>query len=610
MCGIIGVVGRESAVPRLLDGLRRLEYRGYDSAGLAVVNQRIDRCRAVGKLANLEQKLANSPLAGTVGIGHTRWATHGRPNEANAHPIIVGRVAVVHNGIIENHRTVADELRERGYAQTSETDTECIAGLISLAVEDGVDPETALVSTLGRLEGAFAFVVLIAGYGDRVFCAKRQSPLAIGYGEDAMYVGSDAIALAPLAPRISYLDDDDWAVLTTASVQVVARGSYGAIRPICSVCPEDRSPGKAGYRHYMEKEIYEQPDVIEKTLAQFREPATGSVSLPRFPFDLASISRVTMVACGSSYYAAAVARYWLEDIADIPTEIEVASEFRYRRSSSAPGGLAIFISQSGETADTLACLRHLRSKGQRTTLAIVNSAESSLAREADATIVIPAGPEIGVAATKTFTAQLCALFCLVIGLARARGVTDVDQATALLGALSSVPQKMRKLLTNLEPICRGAARLDQARDVLYLGRGTSYPLALEGALKLKEISYIHAEGFAAGEMKHGPIALIDETVSVVVIAPSGEFFEKIASNSEEVLARGGRVVLLSDAVGCAALARSAGREVISIEVPDCEPTVAPLLYALPIQLLAYHTALLRGTDLDQPRNLAKSVTVE
>jgi glucosamine--fructose-6-phosphate aminotransferase (isomerizing) len=360
----------------------------------------------------------------------------------------------------------------------------------------------------------------------------------------------------------------------------------------------------------MEKEIYEQPDVIEKTLAKFCGPATGSVRLPRFPFDLAAISRVTMIACGSSYYAAAVARYWLEDIADIPTEIEVASEFRYRRSSSAAGALAIFISQSGETADTLACLRYLKSKGQRTTLAIVNSAESSLAREADATIVIPAGPEIGVAATKTFTAQLTALFCLVIGLARTRGVVDTGRATALLSALSSVPNKMRRLLTNLEPIRRGAARLDQARDVLYLGRGTSYPLALEGALKLKEISYIHAEGFAAGEMKHGPIALIDETVSVVVIAPSGEFFEKIASNIEEVLARGGRAVLLSDATGSAALARSPGREVISIEVPDSELTVAPLLYALPIQLLAYHTALLRGTDLDQPRNLTKSVTVE
>jgi glucosamine--fructose-6-phosphate aminotransferase (isomerizing) len=360
----------------------------------------------------------------------------------------------------------------------------------------------------------------------------------------------------------------------------------------------------------MEKEIYEQPAVIEKTLAKFHEPATGSVRLPAFPFDVASISRVTMIACGSSYYAAAIARYWLEDIADIPTEIEVASEFRYRRSSSASGALAIFISQSGETADTLACLRHLKSGGQRTTLAIVNSAESSLAREADATIVIPAGPEIGVAATKTFTAQLTALFCLVVALARIRGVIDTGRELAFLSALSSVPNKMRRLLADLEAIRRSAAHLDQACDILYLGRGTSYPLALEGALKLKEISYIHAEGFAAGEMKHGPIALIDEKVFVIVIAPSGEFFEKIASNIEEVLARGGRVVLLSDARGNAALAGSGGREVISIEVPDCESMVAPLLYALPIQLLAYHTAVLRGTDLDQPRNLAKSVTVE
>lgn len=609
MCGIVGVVGHNEAVPPLLSGLRRLEYRGYDSAGIAVLNGRIDQRRAVGKLTNLERKLAEAPLAGMIGIGHTRWATHGGPCEANAHPITVGRVAVVHNGIIENYRALRDELREHGYRPTSETDTECIAAMMNLALDEGLDPEQALVSVLARLEGAFAFAALVAGLDDRLFCARRYSPLAIGHGEGTMYVGSDALALTPLTQRISYLNDGDWAVLTTSGAKIFDAGCHSAIRPIHLAGLEVTGEGKAGYRHYMEKEIHEQPAVIERILATFRNEATGTVRLPDLPFDLATVSKITIIACGTSSYAAAVARYWIEDIAHIPVDTDIASEYRYRHVPHEVGELALFISQSGETADTLACLHHAKAESLRT-LAIVNRAESSIVREADAAIVTAAGPEIGVAATKTFTAQLAVLFCFAVGLARARGAIRTDEETELLAALATVPAKMLRLLADDEAVQRGAILLGAARDVLYLGRGTSYPLALEGALKLKEISYIHAEGFAAGEMKHGPIALIDDTVPVVVIAPSNGLFEKTASNLEEVLARGGRIVFVSDATGQAALAGPARAEMAQIEMPDCPSTVAPLLYAVPMQLLAYHTACLRGTDIDQPRNLAKSVTVE
>lgn len=609
MCGIVGVVGRNDVVPSLMSGLRRLEYRGYDSAGVAVLNGQIDRRRAVGKLNNLERKLMDAPLAGLVGIGHTRWATHGGPCETNAHPITTGRVSVVHNGIVENYRALRDRLRERGYPPLSETDTECIAGLMNLALDDGLDPEQALVSVLTQLKGAFAFAALIAGREDRLFCARHHSTLAIGYGDDAMYVCSDALALAPLTQRISYLDDGDSAVLTTGGAKIFDVDLRSVVRPIRVTSFEAASDSKAEYRHYMEKEIHEQPAVIDRILATFRDRKTGALCLPELPFDLGSVTKITIIACGTSHCAAMVARYWIEDIAGLPVDTDIASEFRYRHAPRTDGELALVISQSGETADTLACLQHLKAEGRRT-LAIVNRAESSIAREADAAIITPAGPEIGVAATKTFTAQLALLFFLAIGLARSRSTIGAEEEAGLLAALAAIPAKMRSLLADDREILRSAALLNSADDAIYLGRGTSYPLALEGALKLKEISYIHAEGFAAGEMKHGPIALIDSTVPVVAIAPSDGSFGKTASNLQEVLSRGGRIVLISDAAGLAAFAGPAHPAIMQIEMPECPPAVAPLLYAIPVQLLAYHTACLRDNDVDQPRNLAKSVTVE
>ncbi len=607
MCGIVGIVGRQDVAPLLIEGLRRLEYRGYDSAGIAtLVGGRIERRRAEGKLVNLETRLQREPVAGSIGIGHTRWATHGMPTERNAHPIATGKVAVVHNGIIENFQQLKAELQGLGYAFDTQTDTEAVAILVTRYLDDGATPREAVAQALRQIEGAFALVMLFAGESDLLICARRGSPLAIGFGEGEMYVGSDALALAPLTRRIVYLEEGDWAEVTGAGATIHDAEDQVVQRPIKETALSGALIGKGNHRHFMKKEIFEQPTVIGDTLLAHFNPGTRSVHLPDLPFDLAKVSRVTLIACGTSFHAALIAKYWLEQIARVSCEVDIASEFRYRAAEMAPGGLAIFISQSGETADTLAALRYAKAQGQHI-VAVVNQPESSIARGADVVLATHAGPEIGVASTKAFTTQLVVLACFTIAMARARGRIDGAREAALSTALTEVPARASEVLNHDERILAIAQDLSLARDVLYLGRGTSYPLALEGALKLKEISYIHAEGYAAGEMKHGPIALIDDRVPIVVLAPSDELFDKTLSNVQEVLARGGRVVMISDREG---LARLDGQCAWTIEVPHCESFVAPLLYSIPIQLLAYHIAVIKGTDVDQPRNLAKSVTVE
>ena len=607
MCGIVGVIGQEPVAPVLMEGLKRLEYRGYDSAGVAtLVNGSIDRRRAEGKLLNLQALLDQAPLPGDIGIGHTRWATHGVPNEVNAHPHVTGKVALVHNGIIENYRALREELIPLGYVFETETDTEAVAQLITRYMDDGHSPIDATARALGRLEGAFALAIIFAGEHDLMIGARRGSPLVVGWGENAMYLGSDAFALASVTDRVSYLDEGDWVVLSQDEASV--RNSDGkVIEPeIKLTALTGAMVGKGNHRHFMLKEIYEQPTVIGDTLNTFFNPASRTIQLPEMPFDLAAISRVTIVACGTSYLAGMVARYWFERVAGINVEIDIASEFRYRGASMPVGGLAVFISQSGETADTLAALHYAREQGNHT-LAVVNVAESSMAREADALLQTHAGPEIGVASTKAFTCQLVTLACLVIAMARARGAIDHDVEAHLSAAIAEVPARAAEVLNHDEMLRELAHELAEARDILYIGRAASYPIALEGALKLKEISYIHAEGFAAGELKHGPIALIDEDVPVIVIAPSDDVFEKTASNMEEVIARGARVVFLSDETGIRRLGEMAAA---TIQLPTVDPVVAPILYAIPVQLLAYHVAVIKGTDVDQPRNLAKSVTVE
>jgi glutamine---fructose-6-phosphate transaminase (isomerizing) len=607
MCGIVGIVGRQEVAPLLVEGLRRLEYRGYDSAGVAtLVDGRIERRRAEGKLAQLEARLAREPVEGRIGIGHTRWATHGVPSERNAHPIATSRVAVVHNGIIENFQALKVELESAGYRFETQTDTEAVAMLVTRHLDAGATPRDAVAQALGQLEGAFALVMLFAGKPDLLICARRGSPLAIGYGDGEMYVGSDALALAPLTRRLVYLEEGDWAEVTGAGAVIRDASNAVVERPIRETALSGATIGKGNYRHFMQKEIFEQPTVIGETLLSHFNPATRSVHLPNLPFDLASVSRMTIVACGTSYHAALVAKYWLEQIARIPCEVDIASEFRYRAADMPERGLAVFISQSGETADTLAALRYAKTQRQHLA-AVVNQPESSIAREADAVLATNAGPEIGVASTKAFTTQLVVLACLTIAIARARGRIDSAREAALSIALTEVPARASEVLNHDDRILAIAQDLSLARDVLYLGRGTAYPLALEGALKLKEISYIHAEGYAAGEMKHGPIALVDDRVPIVVLAPRDNLFEKTLSNVQEVLARGGRVTMISDRE---CLARLKGQLAHAIEVPSCDPFVVPLLYAIPIQLLAYHIAVLKGTDVDQPRNLAKSVTVE
>ena len=607
MCGIIGITGKEPAAPLLLSALERLEYRGYDSAGIAtLVEGGIARRRAEGKLMHLAALLAKEPLAGTTGIGHTRWATHGAPSEANAHPHATDKVAVVHNGIIENFHQLKAELEAKGYRFISQTDTEVIPHLITDFLNQGKTPREAVANTLKRLEGAFALGIIFTAAPETLYAARRGSPLAIGYGKEATYLGSDAVALAPLSRNICYLEEGDWAELTPKGAAIFDADDREVTRPIKITALTGAAIGKGDYRHYMQKEIFEQPSVIGATLNVYYNPATSRITLPSLPFALKDISRITIVACGTSYYAGLVARYWIESLARIPVDIDVASEFRYREPVMAQGGLTLAISQSGETADTLAAMKYATAQGQPT-LAVINVPESSMAQAATATLETHAGPEIGVASTKAFTTQLTVLACFAIALAEARGALETAQIARLTHALAEVPSRVSEILHHDEAIQALATRIQHARDMLFIGRGTSYAIALEAALKMKEISYIHAEGYAAGEMKHGPIALIDESVPVIAIAPSDGWFEKTASNIQEAAARGGKIVALGDSDGVKALGNIVTE---SITLPKVHPFVAPILYAVPVQLLAYHTAVLKGTDVDQPRNLAKSVTVE
>jgi glucosamine--fructose-6-phosphate aminotransferase (isomerizing) len=608
MCGIIGIVGQEAAAPQLIDALKRLEYRGYDSAGVATLEHGVlTRRRAQGKLKNLEQRLASEPLSGTIGIGHTRWATHGRPTENNAHPHATEKLAVVHNGIIENFVELRRELAAKGAKFVTETDTEVVAHLVSQEMEHGASPVEAVKAALPRLRGAFALAFLFAGEDNLLIGARKGSPLAIGYGEGAMFVGSDAIALAPFTDTVSYLEDGDWVVVTRAGAEV--HDAQGAVvqRAVLKSQAAVMHIDKGNHRHFMAKEIFEQPEVVGHTLANYIDMAAERVALPMpLPFDFAKLNRISIAACGTAYYAGMVAKYWFERFAHLPVEVDIASEYRYRSAPLGPGGLAIVVSQSGETADTLASLRYAREHAQHV-LAVVNVPTSTIARESDVVMPTLAGPEIGVASTKAFTCQLAALATLAIAAGRARGVLSESDEKKLVHALIEVPRHLAEALA-LEPQIEHLARdLAKCRDVLYLGRGTSFPIALEGALKLKEISYIHAEGYAAGELKHGPIALIDETMPVIVIAPYDQIFEKTVSNMEEVAARGGRLILLTDAEG----ARAANSKPwVTLTLPTMPATVTPLVYAVPVQLIAYHTAVIMGTDVDQPRNLAKSVTVE
>ena len=607
MCGIIGIVGRADVADRLLDGLKRLEYRGYDSAGVATVHGgAIERRRAEGKLVNLGRELVAHPLPGTTGIAHTRWATHGAPTTSNAHPHATDEVALVHNGIIENFKPLREELIARGRKFTSETDTEVVAHLISEQVEAGMAPADAVKAVLPRLHGAFALAILFRAHPGMVIGARLGSPLVVGYGEDETYLGSDALALAPLTQKIAYLEEGDWVILRGDGAEIFDRDNNPVERPVTLSGVSGAMIDKGNHRHFMQKEIYEQPVVVAQTLRSYLQRMEDRVTLPIPDFDLGSIKRVTIVACGTSFYAGMVAKYWFEQFARVPVDIDVASEFRYREPVMEQEGLALFISQSGETADTLAALRHARAEGQKIAV-VVNVPTSTMAREADLLLPTHAGPEIGVASTKAFTCQLAVLAALAANLARAKGRLSPDEEKAIVHHLAEAPAALNAALAEDSRIEAMAHTIAGARDVLYLGRGTDYPLALEGALKLKEISYIHAEGYAAGEMKHGPIALIDDSVPVIVIAPSGPLFDKTVSNMAEVQARGGKVVLISDAEGVAQAGEGC---MATIEMPEVHPLIAPLVYAVPVQLLAYHVAVAKGTDVDQPRNLAKSVTVE
>ncbi len=606
MCGIVGVLGKGPVAELLVDALKRLEYRGYDSTGVATVSDRgIERRRAEGKLRNLESLLAAEPLPGDAGIGHTRWATHGRPSEANAHPHMTDDVAVVHNGIIENFRELKAELEAEGAPFTSDTDTEVIAHLITRELRDGRDPVAAVHKVLSHLKGAFALAMIFKGYDDLMVAARQGSPLAIGYGEGEMFVGSDAIALAPFTDNVAYLEDGDWAVITREGVSIHGRDGSVVDRAVVKSHAGGLMVDKGNFRHFMAKEIHEQPEVVGHTLAHYLDLANYRVALPDLPFDFANVSRLSLSACGTAYYACVVAKYWFERWAKLPADVDIASEFRYREIAMEPGGAALFVSQSGETADTLASLRYCRGQNQHV-LSVVNVRESSIARESDGVLPTLGGPEIGVASTKAFTCQLTVLACLAIAAGKARGTIGPELETELVKALVEVPRHMAEILRDESDYEDLAHSLSKARDVLYLGRGTSYPIALEGALKLKEISYIHAEGYAAGELKHGPIALIDESVPVIVIAPQDDLFDKTVSNMQEVAAREGKIILVSDAdaggAGCAVQT--------TLPVPTVHRFVSPLVYAVPVQLIAYYTAVFMGTDVDQPRNLAKSVTVE
>ncbi|WP_299191750.1 glutamine--fructose-6-phosphate transaminase (isomerizing) [uncultured Erythrobacter sp.] len=607
MCGIIGIVSSNAVSDRLVDGLRRMEYRGYDSAGICTMHDgELVRRRAEGKLLNLVGVLENDPAPGTVGIAHTRWATHGAPTAANAHPHATGEVAIVHNGIIENFKELRAELAANGRTFESETDSEVVAHMVSAQIERGLDPLDAVQEVLPRLRGAFALAITFRQYPDLLVGARLGSPLVVGYGEDEMFLGSDALALAPLTQRITYLEEGDWVVVGRTKAQVFDAQNNPVTRPIQPSGASAAAVEKGNYRHFMQKEIFEQPTVVAQTLGSYLRREDNSVALPQFDFDISAIKRLTIVACGTSYYAGLVAKYWFEQFARVPVDIDVASEFRYRDPVLEEGGLALFISQSGETADTLAALRHCKEAGQVIGV-VVNVPTSSMAREADLLLPTHAGPEIGVASTKAFTCQLAVLAALAAHMAVKKGRLSREEEKEVVAHLLEAPAALNEALNHDDDIAEIAPLIAPARDVLYLGRGQDFPLALEGALKLKEISYIHAEGYASGEMKHGPIALIDDDVPVVVIAPSGPLFEKTVSNMEEVRARGGKVVLISDAQGIA----DAGEGCLAtIEMPVVHPLIAPLVYAIPVQLLAYHVAVVKGTDVDQPRNLAKSVTVE
>ncbi len=611
MCGIIGIVGSEPVADRLVDGLKRMEYRGYDSAGICTIDGgELVRQRAEGKLANLVEVLRDSPASGNVGIAHTRWATHGAPTTTNAHPHATAELALVHNGIIENYKELRAELEGENRNYESETDTEVVAHLISSRVERGMEPREAVGEVLPKLRGAFSLAITFRQHPDMLIGARLGSPLVVGYGPDGdnpeMYLGSDALALAPLTQRISYLEEGDWVVITRDGAQIFDAENNPVEREIQASGASAAAVEKGNYRHFMQKEIFEQPTVVAQTLSSYVRQSDNTIALPQLDFDISQIKRLTIVACGTSYYAGMVAKYWFEQFARVPVDIDVASEFRYRNPVLEDGGLALFISQSGETADTLAALRHCREAGQ-TIGVVVNVPTSSMAREADLLLPSHAGPEIGVASTKAFTCQLAVLAALAAHMAVKKGLMSRDEEAEVVKHLLEAPAALNAALNHDDDIASMAHLIAPARDVLYLGRGQDYPLALEGALKLKEISYIHAEGYASGEMKHGPIALIDEDVPVVVIAPSGPLFEKTVSNMEEVRARGGQVVLISDAEGL----KQAGEGCIAtIEMPVVHPLIAPLVYAIPVQLLAYHVAVVKGTDVDQPRNLAKSVTVE
>jgi glucosamine--fructose-6-phosphate aminotransferase (isomerizing) len=607
MCGIVGIIAKREVSPLLVEGLKRLEYRGYDSAGIATLaNGHIKRRRAQGKIANLEAKLAERPLSGTVGIAHTRWATHGVPNEVNAHPHATDRVAIVHNGIIENFQELKNELLAEGHKFESQTDSEIVAHLVTHYLDKQMKPKEAVAATLKRLNGAFALALLFAGEHDLLIGARRGPPLAVGYGDGEMYLGSDALALAMLTRKICYLEDGDYAVVHGTSAEIYNADDKPVTRKVVETAASGALIGKGEFRHFMLKEIYEQPGVIGDTLSSYLNPATLAINLPALPFDLGKVPRFTITACGTAYYAGFVAKYWLEQIARVPVELDVASELRYRNAPMPEGGVMIVVSQSGETADTLAALRYAKEQNQKV-IAVVNVPESSIAREADVVLPTRAGPEIGVASTKAFTTQLTVLAALALATARARGAIDKVREAKLSHAIAEVPARAAEVLAHDKQLKLIAHVVSQARDVLYLGRGPAYPIALEGALKLKEISYIHAEGYAAGEMKHGPIALIDEQVPIIVIAPHDDLFDKTASNTQETVARGGKVIFLSDKAGVDKLGDIA---LTSVELPAVDPFVAPILYAIPVQLLAYHTAVIKGTDVDKPRNLAKSVTVE
>ena len=607
MCGIVGIIGGEPVAPVILEALKRLEYRGYDSAGIATLSGgQIERRRAEGKLFNLEKALDEWPLDGTIGIGHTRWATHGAPTERNAHPHATDRVAIVHNGIIENFRELRERLTAEGASFATETDSEVIAHLVTFYLDKGLDPRAAAAKAIRELEGAFALGIIFRGDADLMIGARQGSPLAVGYGDGAMYLGSDAFALAPMTNRVSFLEEGDRVEITRTSAVIHNAEGQAVKRPVKITDVSAALVDKGNHRHFMAKEIFEQPEVIGHTLSEYLDPLGDSFRDIAVPADLAKVPRITIVACGTAFYAGLVAKYWFEKYARVPVEVDIASEFRYREAAMPEGGLAVFISQSGETADTLAALHYCRSQGQKI-LSVVNVTESSIARASDGILPTFAGPEIGVASTKAFTCQLATLAVLAMRTGLARGAISAADEQRLVRTLLEVPRHVADTLTHDHEIQALSTEIAKARDVLYLGRGHNYPIALEGALKLKEISYIHAEGYAAGELKHGPIALIDEAVPTVVISPVDNLFDKTISNMQEVIARGGNVLLIADKEG---IARAGEGIWATIEVPAVDPLIAPIVNAIPVQLLAYHTAVSKGTDVDQPRNLAKSVTVE